>query len=448
MMLVSPFALLWMAACSPDPLLALDVEQPVDVTPPVCQTSADCDEGFACWVDPTLLQSRCVPACEEDSDCPGDQLCRTMFDTTACVDPLPEPPPDVPRVDGATPQVPADVQCIGPVSGAVDIPFTVEDDTTSVMVVPFATDGGQVRPSSLLLPTDQVLAIQGSASFLGVTASLLGYTAPLFLPQSPIAEEVLIPGSHVYTVVAETQELCSYVLTETADAGRRLDLNLYFVGLSDLDSTTAAQDADLANALNTFAEVYASAGIQLGDVRAFDASPEVANEFAVIDDRADLDELVATSQPPGPDDASLTSVNVFFVAAIAIPDSGAIGISQGIPGPVGLHGTPGSGVVLTSEFLRLGSLNDATLGAQLTGVVLAHEVGHWLGLFHTSELAGGVQDPIPDTVGCDDIAERFANDQLDGCPDRNNLMFPVADPFARDLTAQQGGVLVANPVTR
>ncbi|MEM6929598.1 MAG: hypothetical protein AAF602_21840 [Myxococcota bacterium] len=442
MKISAPFLFLFLAACG------ASLDEPVEVTPPVCQTDADCDDGDVCWVDPVGLTSRCVLACDVDADCPGTQLCRTMFATTACVDPLSSPPPPMPLDPDGSVVTPGLVECVGPVDGPVEVPFTVGEDTTSTMVVPFTTDGGRVRPVELELPDGSTQPIRGSASFLGASASLLGFTAPLFLPQSPLAQPLLVPGVHVYTVVAETDELCAYVLTETAQAGRTLDLNLYFVGLDDLDASSAAGDADLARALATFAEIYASAGVELADVRVFDVAPEVADELAIIDDRDDLDVLVATSRPPGSTDDELASVNVFFVATIDIPDSGAIGISQGIPGPVGLHGTPGSGVVLTAEFLRLGSQTDATLGAQLTGVVLAHEIGHWLGLFHTSELAGGVQDPIPDTDGCDDIADNVDDGNLGSCPDADNLMFPVASPFARTLTADQGRVLVANPVTR
>ena len=165
------------------------IEEPVRVETPACQTSADCDDGDACWVDPVGLTSRCVPACEEDRDCPGDQLCRTMFATNACVDPLPEPPPPPPALGGddadGLPIVPAEVQCIGPVDGRVTIPFQLTPDTTSAMVVPFTTDGGPVRPVNLRIPDGRTLPISGDASFLGVSASLLGYTAPLFLPPCP-----------------------------------------------------------------------------------------------------------------------------------------------------------------------------------------------------------------------------------------------------------------------
>ena len=436
-----------LAGCgSADPIADLE-----DVVPPDCQLDADCGDGEACWINPIANTSSCVPACEVDADCDGDLVCRTMFETRACVEPLEEAPPPPPERDDnpGLPQAPGDVACAdGPVNGTIDIPFQVAAGTRSTMIVPFSTDGGPVRPRSWELPDGSIVFDNGQAGFLGVTSSLLGNTAPLFLPQSPILEELLVPGTHVYSVDADTDQLCAYIVSEDATVGTELDLNLHFVGLGDLDAASAAGDDDLLLALQTLDEIYADAGITVGNIRVNDAPAAVADEFAIIDERAQLDALMATSEPPGPSDDELLSVNVFLVAAIDIENSGVIGISQGLPGPAGLHGSTGSGVVLTSEFLRLGSANNPALGAELTGVVMAHEIGHWLGLFHTSELAGGVQDPIQDTPGCDGIAQLLDAGNLGACPDVDNLMFPVASATARTLTPQQGGVLVANPVTR
>jgi len=53
---------------------------------------------------------------------------------------------------------------------------------------------------------------------------------------------------------------------------------------------------------------------------------------------------------------------------------------------------------------------------------MAHELGHFVGLYHTSELtAGDFCDPIPDTPKCLDHTYETISD----CPDRTNLMFPV-----------------------
>ena len=425
-----------------------DLDDVEVVIPPECSSNVDCPDGQRCWVDPVAAQNRCVDGCDSDADCADGLECRVMFDTRACVDPLPEPPPPIEVVDqDGFPVAPGNVDCIGPVNDAVEIQFAITPDTQSISVVPFSTDGGAVRPLSWQLPSGDFAFTNGGAGFLGVTSALLGYTAPLFLPQAPLLDELMQPGTHVYTVLADTEQLCVYSVEEQPDTGTSIDLNLYFVGLNDLNAASAASDPDLAVALDTFADIVAEAGIDVDQIRVIDAPPDVADEFSVITDRNQLDALAASSVPPGDSDDELLSVNIFLVSVIDFDGSNAIGISQGIAGPAGLHGTPGSGVVFTSEFLRLGVQEDPTLGAQLTGAVMAHEVGHWLGLFHTTE-QNGQQDPLPDTPVCEDIVERAANNQLDGCPDRTNFMFPIASAFARTVTPDQADVLVANPVTR
>ncbi|MBX2801511.1 MAG: hypothetical protein KTR31_27790 [Myxococcales bacterium] len=437
-----PFIILWATACGDQQLEALPDDE-VELPELECTVSADCAEGEGCWVDPVASTARCVPACETNDDCPGEQLCRTMFETRACVDPLPEPPPPPePDPEDGLPVTPGAVQCFGAVNGSFDLPFSVPTDATSVMVVPFAPDGGQVALTNLVPPAGVEFSpdFLDEAFFLGTSASLLGSVGPLFLPQFPSAGDALVPGDHTLVVDAVTDDLCVYTLVETAAAGRVVDINLIFVGLDDLDAGSAAQDADLASMLSTFVDIYAAAGIEIGNVFAVDAPPQVASEFAIIETDSEIAALVATSEPPGLDDEALLSVNVFLVAEIALAQGNVLGISQGIPGPAGLHGSPGSGVVVTAENLRFAG------GGPFTGQVMAHEVGHWLGLFHTTETRGTV-DPIPDTPGCLDIQQRVGA-QIDGCPDRFNMMFPFADPAAQTMTTQQADVLVANPVTR
>jgi hypothetical protein len=92
---------------------------------------------------------------------------------------------------------------------------------------------------------------------------------------------------------------------------------------------------------------------------------------------------------------------------------------------------------------------------------MAHEIGHYLGLRHTTEVikglgvpqepefeqAFGLSDPLDDTPECASPARLGTR-----CPDYTNLMFPAA-PTAADgvdptLSAAQGAVLRSSPLTR
>lgn len=125
---------------------------------------------------------------------------------------------------------------------------------------------------------------------------------------------------------------------------------------------------------------------------------------------------------------------------------GAIGISMGLPGPAGLHGTPASGVVFTSEYMgrSVPSRFDNTDvdGNLFTGLIIAHEVGHYLGLFHTTEQQGRGADPLDDTPECD------GGDFPQDCPDLNNLMFPLAGDGHTEITPDQTYMMEVNPLTK
>ena len=75
--------------------------------------------------------------------------------------------------------------------------------------------------------------------------------------------------------------------------------------------------------------------------------------------------------------------------------------------------------------------------------VMAHEVGHYLGLFHTTEQNQRSTDPIADTPDCRNVGN-FPT----GCPDWTNLMFPLAGPDHLDVSAEQASVIRSNPLTK
>ena len=85
------------------------------------------------------------------------------------------------------------------------------------------------------------------------------------------------------------------------------------------------------------------------------------------------------------------------------------GIASGIPGAATVTGTTQSGIALA-----LSSWADA----DAEGFVLAHEMGHFVGLNHISEFDGYGNDPLEDTKECPNMTQS----NFFSCPDANNIM--------------------------
>ena len=84
--------------------------------------------------------------------------------------------------------------------------------------------------------------------------------------------------------------------------------------------------------------------------------------------------------------------------------------------------------------------------AVLTAALAAHEMGHFLGLFNTSEPTQGLFDPLVDTPRCTDTFPEFTRAI---CPDGDNLMFPLlTSQLQVEITPNQSSVIRANPLTR
>ncbi len=165
-------------------------------------------------------------------------------------------------------------------------------------------------------------------------------------------------------------------------------------------------------------------GLRLGNViyTAGDAA------HTVIDSRAEYDQMLASSAGIGP----VPAINLFVVADfLDAKFGGAIGIAGGIPGSPMKHGTIMSGVALQPS----GDPNKDAM-------VLAHEIGHLGGLFHTTEFAIELTDPLSDTAIC---SHSVITSKPGQCPDITNMMFPMAaggtEVSAAQAIVMQGSAL-------
>jgi hypothetical protein len=405
-----------------------------------CRTFEDCARPGG--EDNRCLQNRggnfCVRICTSSDECREGYVCQRITSTEGFCSPDPSEPIEIDPTD-----YPFPITCQDPANpGDVAITYEVPAGSTAYMFTPFARDGGQVGPFGIDTPSGQRVNLRGANGFQLIQAQLSGWNNPTVIPATPNFAGQLEQGTHTYDLETDSAELCHYMLSESTP-GTTIDMNVYLVGVTGLDASNAGNDPDMTAMLDAFDSIFVKADVQLGTVRFFDASSETAQAYSVIRSENDYEDLVRTSILPGPTYDDAVSINVFFTRAFAL--GGAIGVSTGIPGPAALHGTRNSGVVFTAEFLGQtfreggGQVVDGNL---YTGIVLAHEVGHYLGLFHTTEQGGRGQDPLDDTPFCP--GNQFPN----GCADLGNLMFPFASADHTDVTDDQSWVIQVNPLTK
>lgn len=171
-----------------------------------------------------------------------------------------------------------------------------------------------------------------------------------------------------------------------------------------IDATVAAQDAAVAARVDAFyASALTLAGLDRGEVRfhAIDASLAKIVSQPEIDAVHEQTQLIDTDRPS----ARVIWSNQLYDGATVWGQSG------GIPGAGAMRGVIGSAVLLQV------SPGASPVG---DGMTMLHELGHFAGLFHTSD-GGGGGDPIDDTPECADPSP----DNYAACEDSHNLMFPL-----------------------
>lgn len=386
--------------------------------------------------------SFCVRICEAPDDCRAGYLCQPVQPGVSVCFPNPNQPFVSPEERDAHP---LDIQCVGPTRGnQFQLDFDIADDTSAYLFVPF-TEGGEVmQVRRIERPRGQIRLDGGPNAFQSVPSRLFGGLNPTLVPGHAGFAGDLEGGAHRYVLDANSARVCGYLLQETAP-GTTIDLNVYLVGVAGMSAANAADNADMRAVLARFESTYARADVALGEVRFFDPPPDVTDEFQVIRGQDEIGALLEHTVLPGPTPDDALSLNVVFTREFAFANGqGTLGVSMGLPGPAALHGSRTSGVVFTGEFIgrriRDGG-GEQVDGNVYTGNVLAHEVGHYLGLFHTSEVGGRGFDPLGDTPEC---RANFPN----GCPDLDNLMFPLARASASELSGLQRSVVRNNPLTK
>lgn len=145
-------------------------------------------------------------------------------------------------------------------------------------------------------------------------------------------------------------------------------------------------------------------------------------------------------------------VNLFFLEDFSgSGGSGLLGISGGLPGPFG-QSNQFNGVLINAT-ANLGET--AEVYARNTAEIALHEMGHFLGLYHTTERQFNLHDVLDDTPNClvesDSVSSGIGGvADVEECRDGQNLMFWNSDfsGAKTPLSSDQQEIIQRSPIAR
>ena len=258
--------------------------------------------------------------------------------------------------------------------------FVVPNDGISYLLSTFLDDNSLVGFYSLTDPDGMNILSSSSTPNLYYTASgsygAYGYA------------NVLVPQSPSFSAKAGTWTFKNY-------ANDRVNLTLRS-GTAPTSATIVVQPyitgttwvaGDLSAALSVMSSIYSANGITLSINSTITISD---SQYAAVSGT-----FTNTTTSALVSQGSITAVNLFFIEDYYGSWSGVLGNAAGIPGSMGIANA-WNGVLNSLTAHASGT----TLDAQLLGETAAHEMGHHLGLFHTTEQGGTEFDIISDTAEC------------------------------------------------
>jgi hypothetical protein len=192
----------------------------------------------------------------------------------------------------------------------------------------------------------------------------------------------------------------------------------------------AEGETTLAGVMDSLTAYWSDAGLTVGAVTYEDFAGDV-DTYSVVDGDEEFGDLLRSVDPAG--DRAIT---YFMVQEITDADGATIlGLSGGPPGTAAVGGTSKSGVVVT--------VSDFASDPDEIARIMAHEGGHFLGLFHTTEKDGSKSDPLSDTPECSNDSDGngvYSSSECSGTG-AENLMWWAASADSVELSDDQAWVI-------
>ena len=446
--------------CSPVPI-DTDLDGVADAAPGTCRepNAGGALRGESCTDHPdcaahACLDGQCTEPCATDADCLLGRTCAQVS--------FPETPDATFSGCGYVPRT-ADVELSTIDLGEQTVASSGLSDSMVVAMpadaVSFSLVARHASGDDLSTGVDSLVAPDGSALYSLVEISRYVDQPVRWLAWSDEAWMMLVPnstpervalmgGRHTLQYFAFTSEPAGTAtihleaLVKRAAPGASLSgtvhLSVYLVGVGPA-AAAGPSDPWLTAIFDAAETILDQAGVRL-ETSFYDVDATAASRYALIDSYAERDsEMSVLTRLGGA--GPVDSVDLFLVRAISDPVEGPLlGRSGGIPGPAHVHGTRHSGVVVAADPAVAGT--EAEIGN-----TVAHELGHFLGLFHSAERRRPcARGESPDTTDC---APYGGEDALADTAwgDRDNLMYWASNGSA-DLSEGQAFVLVRSPLVR
>jgi hypothetical protein len=207
------------------------------------------------------------------------------------------------------------------------------------------------------------------------------------VPNTDRTNVQLVPGGGTYTFRLRLAQGSGSTMNVRAIVERRetsqrdqavIPLNVFLANGIAVTAANASSDTFLQSVLSRMDDIFAQQGIRIGDIDYYDVAQ---SQYDEVTSEAEFSEMLKLSSA-----ATHERLNLFFVK-VAL-GGGVVGVSATIAGPK-VNGTGMSGVMSVYQ----------GYSSDLIGLIAAHEVGHFVGLYHPVE-QNGSHDFIDDTAEC------------------------------------------------
>ena len=276
--------------------------------------------------------------------------------------------------------------------------FVVPSNGVSFVLSIFKDNNARIMFSSLNDPNGiDILSLSSTPNLYNDATGSVGETS---LSKAGYAN-VLVPQSPSFSAKAGTWTFKAYsndrvnlaLRTGSTPSAATIAIQPYITG-------TCWSTGDISAALSVMSSIYSANGITLTINSTITISD---TQYAAVSGTF-TDSTTSALVTQG----STAAVNLFFIEDYSGDDwSGILGNAAGIPGSMGIANAWNG--VLNSLYTHA---TGATLNPQLLGETAAHEMGHQLGLFHTTESGGTVFDIISDTAECPKSLDKDSNSQI------------------------------------